>query len=119
MKHLLPFAILFPLTPLIALPLHAAEPAEAAHPGKHEHFHGKVSAVNATSITITHHKTGESKTFSVEPATTVTLNKEPSSIDKLSAGMHAGVQPSADGKSAVAIHAHSGKPGHGSKLKKV
>lgn len=64
---------------------------------------GRISAVSTSSITVDTRKDG-SKTFSIGSATTVTIDKQPSTADKLVVGQFAAVT-SSDGTSTTAINA--------------
>lgn len=85
---------------LIAIPTFAAKGVKA---NKANNGHGKVTAVSATSITVTP-KTGEAKTYTVSAATTVTLDGKAAKIADVQVGQNAKVT-SADGKAATTITA--------------
>jgi hypothetical protein len=55
--------------------------------------HGKISAVDTTAktISITHGKSGEAKTFKVTDATTITLDDKPAKLDDIKVDMFAKV----------------------------
>ena len=71
-------------------------------------FHGKVTAVSATSITLHSKKTNTDETLAVTPTTKVKVEKVAAAIGDVTVGMHAAVE-SADGKTADAVHAHAKK----------
>ena len=89
----------------IPLPTPAAKSKHTPNPNEH---HGKVTAVSAASITIHNKKDGD-QTFAVTADTKVKVAKEKATITDVTVGMEAAVL-SADGKTAVKIHAHEPKP---------
>jgi len=86
----------------------AASPAAFAGKSKtaSQHYHGKVTAVDATAgtITIHLHKQGD-MTFAVTSSTKVLVAKAPSTLAAVPVGDVARIE-SADGKTAISIHAH-------------
>lgn len=69
--------------------------------------HGKITAVSATSITVTP-KDGVAKTFTINDSTKVKIDKEPAKVSDLVVGERAGVR-SDDGTIATEINAHTKK----------
>ena len=91
---------------LLTLPALTAR-ADKAHSG-----HGKVTAVSATSITVTP-KNGDAKTFTITDATTITLDDQPvKAADDASLMGHNAHVKSDDGTTALGITAttHHHKP---------
>ena len=74
--------------------------------------HGKITAMSATSITVTP-KDGPAKTFTISSATKVMLDGQPATASALTTGLHAKIK-SADGVAASVIKAHT-KRAKGSK----
>ena len=73
--------------------------------------HGKITAVSATSITVTP-KDGTAQTFTINAATKVSVDKLPATAADLSVGQHGRVF-SDDGTTAteIAVSTHKGKKG--------
>lgn len=95
----------FLLALLAVLPTLAAPPNSAA-----QHFRGRITAVQVTapgtgSITI-QPAGGPAKTLTVTPATSVTLDRQPSTFDKVNTSQEATVSTT-DGTSAVRIEART------------
>lgn len=71
----------------------------------HRNFKGTITAVSATSLTITKKKTNEAHTFQLSPETTVSVSPHtPGSLSDLAIGQYIQVQASPDGSKALHIH---------------
>jgi hypothetical protein len=106
---------LIALFAVIAL-LFAAPAVSFAKGGKAKGEHGKVTAVDATSITISNKKTGESKTYKIDGSTTVTLDGETGKkASDLTIGVKAKITPGTTADVAGTITATS--KGKGKKVK--
>ncbi|MBV9849156.1 MAG: hypothetical protein JO250_05650 [Armatimonadetes bacterium] len=99
----------------------AAGPVRAAQAGKTpnpNNGHGKITAVSATSITVTP-KNGTAKTFGITTATKVRLDGQPANVADLAVGEHAQVK-SQDGTTARRILARTHvKKGKGKRLNPI
>ncbi|MDQ2799526.1 MAG: hypothetical protein M3Y13_07790 [Armatimonadota bacterium] len=103
-------------TALLALLL--AFPALAAHGNKApnpNNGHGKITALSATSITVTPKKTGISKTYSISSSTKVTVDGAASTVSALATGQRAHIK-SKDGTTARMIKVSTKKHGKRAKL---
>jgi len=69
---------------------------------------GRITTVSSSSITVETRDDG-SKTYSIGTTTTITVNRQPSTVDKLVVGQFAAVT-SSDGTTATAIDAHFRRP---------
>ena len=103
---------------LLAFPALAAKGGKTPNPNN---GHGKITAVSATSITVTPKK-GDAKTFTITPDTKVTLDDKPATAADLAVGQHAHVK-SKDGTTAKKIvsrtHPKAGKKGKGGKKQPI
>ena len=105
-------------TILVAIAILFAAPAMSfAGKGKSKGgTHGKVTAVDSTSITVTSKKSGESTTFKIDGSTTVTFNGETGKhASDLTVGMKASITPGTTADTAGTITATS--KGKGRKAK--
>ena len=66
---------------------------------------GRITAVSSTSITVTP-RNADPKTYSISSTTTITINRQASTADKLTVGQFAAVT-SSDGTTATAIDARN------------
>ena len=105
---------------LLAFPVLAVKGGKTPNPNN---GHGKVTAISATSITVTPKK-GEAKTFTITPATKITLDGQPvtAADDAGLMGKHTHVK-SKDGTTAKKIvartHPKKGKRGKGGKKQPI
>jgi hypothetical protein len=102
---------------LLAFPALAAKGGKTPNPNN---GHGKVTAISATSITVTPKK-GEAKTFTITPDTTITLDGQAvmAADDASLMGKHAHVK-SKDGTTAnkIVVKKHD-KKGKGGKKQPI
>ena len=87
---------------LLAVPTLAQAAKKAPNPNN---GHGKITAVSATSITVTP-KNGTAKTFTIDAGTTVELDGKPATVADLNTAQHAQVK-SKDGVTAKRIKARA------------
>lgn len=80
-------------------------PPNIIHQGIIHHFKGTITAVNATSLTVTKKKTNESRTFQLSSETTVSKSDHSQGIiSELSVGQRVQVKLSPDGQKALHIY---------------
>ena len=110
MKKLLSFALAAAF--LISVPSMALA-KRTGKAGHHAGYAGKVTAVDATAktITVTHGKGGNAKTFTVTDGTTITVNGAAGKLADIATSMHARVTEGSTIGSAASIDAGAGKHG--------
>jgi hypothetical protein len=98
--------------------LFAAPAMSFAGGGKSKRAHGKVTAVDAQSITISRKKSGDSKTFQIDDSTKVTVDgQEGKHASDITVGMKARITPGAKPDTAGSIAATT--KGKGKKAKQT
>ena len=110
-----PWGVLALLALLLAVPTLALAAKKAPNPNN---GHGKITAVSATSITVTPKK-GPAKTFTIDANTKVSLDDKPATVADLNTTQHAKIK-SKDGVTALHIKAQNKgfKKANGGKGKK-
>ena len=84
--------------------------ANAGAAGGGNMFGGKITAVDANTITITNRQ-GQSKTFSIPAGTTVTVNRQPATLADVKPDMRGGVRFAPDGVTVQSIMARTPRQG--------
>ena len=107
------------ITLLAAIAMLFAVPAMSfAGGGKSKGAHGKVTAVDSQSITISSKKSGESKTFQFDESTKVTVDgQDGKHASDITVGMKASITPGSKADTAGSIEATS--KGKGKKTQKT
>ena len=97
---------------LLAFPVFAAHGNKTPNPNN---GHGKITALSATSITVTPKKTGISKTYTITPRTKVKIDGAKSTVSALVMGQRAHIM-SKDGATARMIKVNTKKHGKQRKI---
>jgi hypothetical protein len=94
-----------PPAPAPTTPAPGTETPKKAHK---KQISGKVESTTATTIVITNKKSGEI-TITVDASTKYTLDKEPSELSKITAGMYVATT---EGSPVTEVHAFTKQPEH-------